>query len=775
MPDAVASTVTGAAPSKAALSLWYDAPAREWVEALPVGSGRLGAMVFGGVGQERLSLNEDTLWAGGPYDPSNPEALSALSEVRRLIFAGQYRQAQELAGAKMMAKPLWQMPYQAFGDLRLGFAALEPFEQYRRELDLDTAVVETSFTSGGVPYRRAVFASPIDQVIVVRLTSLEAKRIHFDFSLTTPHEASIEIEGTHTLVVRGKNRAAHGVDGALRFVARVHVMASGGSCFAGDGLISVQGADSATLLLALATSYRSFCDISGDPERITERQVAEARGKGYDALLGDHMAEHQRLFRRVSIDLGRTGAHERPTDARVRESQGTHDPELAALYFQFGRYLLISSSRPGTQPANLQGLWNESLDPPWGSKYTININTQMNYWLAESANLGECVEPLISLVKDLAETGARTAKIHYGARGWVAHHNTDLWRAAAPVDGPEWGLWPTGGAWLCLHLWDHFAFSGDITYLTVVYPLLKGAAEFLLDTLVEEPGHKWLVTCPSLSPENTHPAGVTLCAGPAMDSQILRDLFAHCIEAAERLDTDPAFRHDAALARSRLAPDQIGAAGQLQEWLDDWDLQAPEMHHRHVSHLYGVFPSGQIDVHTTPELARAARTSLELRGDESTGWGIAWRLNLWARLGEGERAHQMVRRLMGPEHTYPNLFDAHPPFQIDGNFGGASGIVEMLMQSHAGTVHLLPALPKAWSTGAVRGLMARGGFEVDIHWQGGVLDSATIQGRRGGACIVRFGEHELDLHLAAGDRVRVQFDGSGLRRGKAQMTQAGAR
>jgi alpha-L-fucosidase 2 len=761
--DDFASTGTGAALPTAGLTLWYEAPAREWVEALPVGSGRLGAMVFGGVGEERLSLNEDTLWAGGPYDPNNPEAISALPEVRRLIFAGQYRRAQELAGAKMMAKPLSQMPYQAFGDLRLTFAALEPYEQYRRELDLDSAMAETSFTSGGVRYRRAVFASPVDQVIVMRLTSTDLKRVDFDLSLTTLHRAATVVEDAHNLVVRGRNGAAHGVDGALRFVARAHLVATGGSCFARDGMISVREADSATLLLALATSYRSFCDVSGDPERITARQIAEARRKGYDALLADHISEHRRLFRRVSIDLGKTSASSRPTDERVRDPQAAQDADLAALYFQFGRYLLISSSRPGTQPANLQGLWNESVDPPWGSKYTININTEMNYWLAESTNLAECVEPLISLVKDLAETGARTAKIHYGAKGWVAHHNTDLWRAAAPVDGPEWGLWPSGGAWLCLHLWDHFAWSGDRSYLAAVYPLFKGAAEFFLDTLVEEPKHGWLVTCPSLSPENVHPGGAALCVGPAMDSQILRDLFAHCIEAAEILGTDAAFRDDLARARARLAPHQIGAAGQLQEWLDDWDLQAPEKHHRHVSHLYGVFPSGQIDVHTMPELAHAARTSLELRGDQSTGWGIAWRLNLWARLGEGERAHDLMRMLLSPERTYPNLFDAHPPFQIDGNFGGAAGIAEMLMQSPAGAIHLLPALPKAWPTGAVRGLVARGGFEVDIHWHGGVLESATIESRRGGESLVGYRDHELELNFEPGDRVRVVFDGSTLR------------
>ncbi|HMI84094.1 MAG TPA: glycoside hydrolase family 95 protein [Polyangiaceae bacterium] len=764
MRGVFASSVTGAAPSKAALTLWYETPAREWIEALPVGSGRLGAMVFGGVAEERLSLNEDTLWAGGPYDPNHPEAFSALSEVRRLIFDGQYRQAQELAGARMMAKPLCQMPYQALGDLRLAFAGLETYAQYRRELDLDTAVAETSFTSDGVDNRRVVFASPIDQVVVVRLTSTGAKRISFDLSLVTPHGATIEVEGTDTLVLRGQNGAAHGVDGALRFVARAHVTTSGGSCFGADGRIAVREADSATLLLAMATSYRSFRDVSGNPESTTARQIAESRHKGYDALLSDHIAEHQRLFRRVSIDLGRSSAERRPTDARVRDSQGAEYAELAALYFQYARYLLISSSRPGTQAANLQGLWNESIDPPWGSKYTININTEMNYWLAESTNLAECVEPLIALVKDLAETGARTAKVHYGARGWVAHHNTDLWRAAAPVDGPEWGLWPTGGAWLCLHLWEHFAFSGDRNYLAAIYPLLKGAAEFFLDTLVEEPDHQWLVTCPSLSPENTHRAGAALCAGPAMDQQILRDLFLRCIEAADLLSTDSAFRNDLAGTRARLAPDQIGAAGQLQEWLDDWDHQAPEMHHRHVSHLYGLFPSEQIDVHSTPELARAARKSLDLRGDESTGWGIAWRLNLWARLGEGERAHQMLRMLLGPEHTYPNLFDAHPPFQIDGNFGGASGIAEMLMQSHAGAIHLLPALPKAWTGGAIRGLVARGGFEVDIEWQGGALAAATISSRRRGAPIVRYREHELELQLDAGDRARVLFDGSSLQK-----------
>jgi alpha-L-fucosidase 2 len=720
-------------------------------------------MVFGGVESERLAINEDTLWAGGPYDPNNPDALAALPEVRRLVFAGQYREAHDLAKARMMGTPVTQMPYLTTGDVVLSFPGIGAFDGYRRELDLDTAVARTTFSSDAATFTRDVFASPVDQVIVAHLTSDRPGRIGFDLTLRTPLEGTVEPEGTSALVMRGKNRGDTGVEGSLAFCVRALVIASAGTVATRQGGISVRDADGATVLVAAATSYRSYRDTSGDAGTIAARQIAAARSKSYERLLAEHVTEHQRLFRRVSIDLGVTDAARRPTGERVRDSASAEDPHLAALYFQFGRYLMIASSRPGSQPANLQGLWNDSLTPPWGSKYTININTEMNYWPAEPANLAECVEPLISMAKDLAETGARTARVHYGARGWVAHHNTDLWRASAPVDGPQWGMWPMGGAWLCMTLWDHFDYSRDRVYLADIYPTLRGAALFFLDTLVEEPEHKWLVTCPSISPENVHPGGVALCAGPTMDQQIVRDLFDHCVEAAEILGVDTALRQALREAGARLAPNQIGSAGQLQEWLEDWDMQAPEMHHRHVSHLYGLFPSSQITADSTPALAAAARRSLEIRGDEATGWGIAWRLNLWARLGEAEHAHSILRALLGPSRTYPNLFDAHPPFQIDGNFGGVSGIAEMLLQSHRGVIRLLPALPKAWPSGSVRGLRARGGFGVDVAWRDGALDTATIHGSPGARGIVRYRRQVVPLHVPESGSVRVALDGPVLR------------
>ncbi|MGA2259001.1 MAG: glycoside hydrolase family 95 protein, partial [Thermoguttaceae bacterium] len=567
------------------LKLWYDKPAAQWVEALPVGNGRLGAMVFGGVEYERLQLNEGTLWAGGPYDPSNPEALKALPEARRLIFEGKYGEAHGLIGGKMMARPLQQMPYEPVGDLELRFPGHGRVADYRRELDLDMAIARVTYTVAGVRFVREVFSSPVDHVIVVHLAADKPARIDFTTALATPQKATIEAELPDTLVMRGVNAAARGIPGALKFQARVRVLALGGKTTAGKDSISVSGAESATLLIAAATSYKSFKDVSGNPETLTRAHLAEAARKPVETLRRDHIAEHQRLFRRVSLDLGVTDKAKRPTDKRITTFAEGDDPQLATLYFQFGRYLLISCSRAGGQPATLQGLWNESMTPPWDSKYTININTEMNYWPAEPTNLGECTAPLIRMVTDLVEPGSRTAKVNWGARGWVCHHNTDLWRATAPIDGPTWGFWPTGGAWLCNNLWDHYDFGGDKKYLAKVYPVMKGAAQFFLDTLVEEPKHKWLVTCPSLSPENTHPGGVSVCAGPTMDSQIIRDLFTNCIHAAEILGVDADLRGKLVATRMRLAPNQIGKAGQLQEWLDDWDLQAPEIHHRHVSHL----------------------------------------------------------------------------------------------------------------------------------------------------------------------------------------------
>ena len=750
-------------PPSSDLTLWYEKPAALWVEALPIGTGRLGAMIYGGVKEERLQLNEDTLSAGRPYDPDNAEALEHLPRVRKLIFEGKYREAHDLAKAHMMAKPLTQMPYQTVGDVVLSFPGLQSSEHYRRELHLDTAVARTTFKSGGVTFTREIFASPVDQVLVARLGADQPGALHFDLSMETPQTAQSAAEAPLSVVLRGKNGGHASVPGGLDFVARVVVLASGGAANVEGKVVSLRGADSATLLIAAATSYRNYRDTGDDPEQKVKERLAAAQKKSFERLLADHVAEHQRLFQRVAIDLGTTEAAQRPTDERVRRGAEVEDPQLATLYFQYGRYLLISCSRPGSQPANLQGLWNDSLDPPWGCKYTININTEMNYWPAEVANLGECVEPLVALVKDLAEKGAHTAKVQYGARGWVAHHNTDLWRACAPVDGPQWGLWPTGGAWLCMTLWEHYEYQRDRKYLAEIYPLLKGAAQFFLDTLVEEPRHGWLVTCPSLSPENVHPGGTSLCAGPTMDQQILRDLFAHCIEASEILDVDAELRKTLRETRERLAPHQIGAGGQLQEWLQDWDLAAPEIHHRHVSHLYGLFPSAQITLEQTPELAAAARKSLEIRGDEATGWGIAWRLNLWARLREGDHAHAILRLLLGSERTYPNLFDAHPPFQIDGNFGGVSGICEMLLQSHAGVIRLLPALPKAWPTGSIRGLRARGGFGVDIAWHEGRLKQARIRGPLGARGAVRYRDQELSLTVPATGTIGVVLDGSTLR------------
>ena len=751
-------SVTSAQPPTEPLSLWYRQPAKKWVEALAVGNGRLGAMVFGGVGQERIQLNEDTLWAGGPYDPANPDALEALTKVRALIFAGRYPEAHNLISQKMMAKPLTQMPYQCLGDLLLKFPyAANEVTDYRRDLNLDTAVATVAYTIDGVRYTREIFSSPVDQVIVIRLKANKSGKVGFTASMKTPQKASVIVESPNTVVMQGVNGGSRGIVGALKFQARVTVATSGGRIVTGDGQITVTDADSALLLIAAATSYKSYKDVTGDPEALAKDAIAKASAKSYDSLLRDHVAAHQKLFRRVTLDLGTTDAADRPTDERIRDPDKTKDPQLAALYFQFGRYLLISSSRPGCQPANLQGIWNESMNPPWQSKYTININTEMNYWPAEPTNLGECVEPLTAMVMDLTKTGARTAKVCYGAGGWVTHHNTDLWRATAPIDGTQWGMWPMGGAWLCLHLWDHYDYSRDTEYLARVYPAMKGAAQFFLESLVEEPKHKWLVTCPSLSPENGHPFRTSICAGPAMDMQILRDLFTNCIRAAEILGTDEDFRKQVSATYKRLAPNQIGSAGQLQEWLEDWDMQAPEIHHRHVSHLYGLYPSDQIHLRTTPALAAAVRKSLEIRGDEATGWGIGWRLNLWARLHDGEHAYKILTMLLRSERTYPNMFDAHPPFQIDGNFGGTSGIAEMLLQSCVGEIELLPALPKAWPNGSVEGLRARGGFELDVQWKDSKLANVTVRSLSGGACQLRYGAFTRYLNLAKGQS--AQWDG----------------
>lgn len=745
-------------PRPSPLTLWYTQPAAVWTEALPVGNGRLGAMVFGGTAHERLQLNEDSLWGGGPYDPVNPAAKANLPELRRMIFAGQYAEAEAFANAHVMATPLRQASYKSVGDLAIDMPGLTgATTEYRRSLDIDAALAETRFTIDGVTYTRQVIASPIDQVIAVRLSASRPGRIAGRLSFTSPEKASQSVsEGTDTLVLSGRNDPEGAIPGALRFEARLRARAHGGKVRAEGNALVVEGADELILLIAMATSYRRYNDVSGDPTAITSAQIAKASARPFAAIAADAAAEHRRLFRRVAIDLGRTAAADLPTDVRIKQSETVADPALAALYFQYGRYLLISCSRPGGQPANLQGLWNESPHPPWGGKYTININTEMNYWPAEPAALPECVEPLIQLVRDIAETGARTAREMYGARGWVCHHNIDLWRATAPIDGAKFGLWPMGGAWLCTHLWAHYDYNRDRAYLASVYPILRGASLFFLDTLQVDPRTGHLVTNPSMSPENGHGHGSSLIYAPTMDMEILRDLFDQTVAAADILGQDADLAKQVADTRARLLPLQIGSQGQLQEWPMDWDMEANDLHHRHVSHLYGLFPSHQIDVVRTPELAQAVKKSLEIRGDKATGWATAWRLNLWARLRDGDHAYAILSFLLGPERTYPNMFDAHPPFQIDGNFGGTSGITEMLMQCQDDIIDLLPALPTAWPTGSVSGLRARGGCTIDLAWRDGKLVRATIAGKERGRRTVRYAGHSIVVDIVPGTAVPLR-------------------
>ena len=771
-------------PANPDLRLWYRQPAAAWNHALPVGNGRLGAMVFGGTARETIQLNEETLWSGGPYDPVVPGAFRALPEIRRLLFAGDVPAADDLFGRTMMGRPYEQMKYQPLGNLRLSFPGHDKTTDYQRELDLDGAVARVSYAVAGVHFIREVFASAVDQVIVVRISADRPGAISFTAQLEGVRNPDHSNYGTdyfqmdgvqpNRLRLTGKSTDYLGIAGRVRYQADLVARADHGTVRIDRRNLVVDSADAVTLVFAAATNFVNYHDVSADPAERVARVIDRAVMRSYPALLQAHQQEHRSWFRRVALQLGAplAEADTLPTDVRLTRFATKPDPGLAALQYQFGHYLLIASSRPGTEPANLQGIWNDMSNPWWDSKYTININLPMNYWPAETGNLAELVGPLEKLVNEVAVVGTATAREHWGARGWVLHQNTDLWRSTTPMDGPSWGAWPVGGAWLMTALYERYKFSGDDADLRRIYPLLRDQTRFLLDILVEEPTHRWLVTAPSNSPENypgwpgngryfDEVSGITLnartmTAGPTMDMQIIREVFANFNEAATRLHLDPALVAEVRAARPRLAPDQIGKHGQVQEWLDDWDEIEPN--HRHLSPLWGLYPGHEITPESTPALAAAAAVTLTRRGTGGCGWSYAWKMGLRARLYDGQSALDQLRALL-TKSSLPNLFSlCGRALQVDGNLGATAAIAEMVLQSHQDVIHLLPALPAEWHDGRVTGLRARGGVTVDLAWGSGRVIEATLQATHRGRLVIR--AQGKPTATAAGRPVRLEPVGS---------------
>lgn len=741
------------------LVLWYDKPATMWPEALPVGNGRLGAMIYGKTSDEIIQFNEETLWSGQPHDYAHKDAYKVLDKLRTLLWEGKQDEAQKLGNERFMSQPFGQLCYQPFGNILLHFPHHEKVSNFKRKLDLENALASVSYEIEDVKYKRTVFASSPDQAIIIRLEASKKGALNFSAGLDSPHEKySVTVED-NVVIIRGHANnypSQFGRDGypypesKLTFEARLKVVADGGTLEKDGNTIKIDGAKQATLFLVAATSFVDYNDISGNPKLRCENYQKNLVGKTYKELKENHIKDYQNLFNRVEFDLGKSEISNRTTNERLATFKQDEDPSMVALLYQYGRYLLISSSRKGTQPANLQGIWNDRMKPPWDSKYTININTEMNYWPAEITNLSELTEPLIQLVEDLAQTGKNVAKEHYNLDGWVAHHNTDIWRGAAPINNSNHGIWVVGGAWLSEHLWWHYQFTGNKDYLkNRAYPVMKEASRFFMNYLVPDPKNpEWLVSGPSNSPEN---GGLVMA--PTMDHQIIRNLLANTIEAAKLLGVDEDFANQLQEIRAKIAPNQIGRYGQLQEWLEDVDN--PRSTHRHVSHLWGLHPGNEIHPLTTPDLAEACKVTLLHRGDGGTGWSRAWKINFWARLLDGDHSFLLLKNLMVPsisEKTemkdkgglYNNLFDAHPPFQIDGNFGATSGITEMLLQSHLRDengdfyIDILPALPSALSKGTISGIKGRGGFEVAISWENGKLVSVELKSLLGNKLNLRY-------------------------------------